>query len=201
VKSISIGGVLLGVLAVIGLVADSMGIFSFLAVQGTQSTESSKVAPQLTPQATIEAAVPDVQGVNAANGSLDNWIASFKFDFKAGFWSVGEHDYTLSIDCSGTARDYSATRTFQVSENAELFQGEVYLRLEGVHKTDLSLDPISEVHPLQRTAALVSLPHLTSAAAESAVNGDCKGSISWDGEPSQPLIAKEPYRIVEHIVP
>jgi hypothetical protein len=157
--------------------------------------------PQPTSHAITETASPEVQDAGPANGSLDNWVASFKFDFKSGFWSVGEHNYTLSIDCSGTARDYSATRTFQVSESAELFQGEVYLRLEGVHKTNLWLDPVDEIHPLQRTAALVSLTHLTSAAAESEVNGDCKGSISWDDEPSRPLVAQEPYRIVEDIVP
>ena len=144
---------------------------------------------------------PRVGSEDASSGrdapSLPNWVAPFELEFPSRFWAVGLHEYTLALDCSGSARDIAATNSVEVSYSAALLPDPVVLRLEGLQRFRLGLSGVEQIHPSQVTLAEVTITHLTFQEANAVLGGACAASIAWDGLPSQTLAPLSPYQVVE----
>ncbi|NOH01045.1 MAG: hypothetical protein HND47_03245 [Chloroflexi bacterium] len=130
-----------------------------------------------------------------------NWAIVFEYRFPSGFWSVGTHEYTLEVYCLSIKFDDgtqggSYTQIFDVSDDADLLSGDVYLRLSGLKygpQWPSTAQDIERIHPLQTTTAAIILTDNTRTEAELA-RTDCTVTISWDGGEPQLLIPGSPFQ-------
>ena len=122
-----------------------------------------------------------------------NWAIIFEYHFPAGFWTVGTHEYTLKADCPNIEEaSGTQTQTFEVSENATLLSGEVYLRGIGLNNSPIGGEPIAQIHPSQSTSAAVSFINSTRSQAELALS-NCIVTVSWDGQDPTALTPGLPF--------
>ena len=124
-----------------------------------------------------------------------NWAITFDYRFPSNFWAVGTHEYILEVVCPNLSWDDSggrSTKSFEVSEDAQLLPGDVYLRPSGTYPALLGGEPVEVIHPSQPTTAAATVADLTLSDAEQIAN-DCRYTISWDGGRPQLLTADLPY--------
>jgi hypothetical protein len=124
------------------------------------------------------------------------WDATFEHRFPPGFWSVGAHEYLFDIRCTFWDEPGTFTNTFRVSEDAELFYSDVYLRVNKVTdvlRSNALTEPLDAIHPSQRTVAQFTVQFPNFSAAASAAT-DCNILFSWDGHGSETLMALPPYQ-------
>jgi len=127
--------------------------------------------------------------LNLTTPESQNWAASSEYGFPDGFWDIGVHEYTISADCPNFRIDdpNTFTQPFIVSSDAQLFPGEVTLRVTGLKNLSDGGTVLDTIHPSQKTAARVTVgSDLSQNQAEFAL-GDCKATISWDDGPLQTM--------------
>jgi hypothetical protein len=178
---------IIGVLAIIILLLLGWRItkLQFLGVE-LAPPETPTLTPFATNTSEIPSSIPEMT-------ELTNWAITFSYRFPSGFWSIGTHEYTLENDCPNL-KDGSGswTKTFDVSENAALLSGDVYLRLSGLRDGPLESNSIESINPMQTTTASMSLIEMTRSDAELAFK-DCKVTVRWDGTSPQLLTPGLPF--------
>lgn len=124
----------------------------------------------------------------------ENWAVTFIYHFPPYFWSSGTHQYTFEHICPNVPDDSgnygSKTNNFDVTTNAPVLAGEVYLRLNGLRDGPLEGQPIESINPAQPTAAAFNWINGTFADIELHAK-DCRITISWDGGAPQALTPGE----------
>ncbi|MEK9136628.1 MAG: hypothetical protein AAB393_05850, partial [Bacteroidota bacterium] len=159
---------------------DSQAAVSTSPTTTSQPTRTVAVAPTVQP--TVQPQVTEAT----------NWAVTLEYSFPAGFWSAGTHQYSLTWLCPGEAPD-SITRDFTVSDNFALVTGDVYLRWSALRKGNPWGESVEGINPSQPTVAAVAWNLITESEAEwrAAI---CTGTVSWDGDAPQPLIAQTPFQ-------
>ncbi|KAA3645376.1 MAG: hypothetical protein DWQ07_12980 [Chloroflexi bacterium] len=156
----------------------------FLTACATAETEPP--APTITP---LPTAVPP----ETLPGT---WAVPFGTGFRGGFWAVGTHRYSLTVDCPSDLQDIEGNwNSFEVTDNVAADSNPIFLRLGG-----LSTNPFSNpggfqsINPAQETVAYVTLLGLDEEAVQDVVAG-CEIFMFFDAEETpfqlQPL---EPYQ-------
>lgn len=167
-------------------------IVSIIVAQSISQANSPgpTITQTLQPVASSTVATPEITSTSSgpliADTEIPNWAISFEYRFPAGFWSTGNHEYTLESNCpnlrgtDGNPFYGIITRTFLVSEDAALLPGDVYFRISGLRDGIFESQEVEKVHPQQTTTAVLSLIENTRSEAELAIT-DCTITISWDG--------------------
>jgi hypothetical protein len=123
----------------------------------------------------------------------ENWVVQFAYNFPVGYWSAGEHQYTIITQPCLTATSNSFTQVFKVSTEGFLFTDAiVYFRLSGLRNSKDGSAITAPINPLQFTIAIFEWVQLKQSQVE--VVKQCKIFISWDGGAQQPLTVKTPYQ-------
>lgn len=125
-----------------------------------------------------------------------NWAVSFVYNFSVPFWTVGMHEYTISVVCpSFPDLRGTWTHTFEVSENAMQYPSAIYLRFVGLRTEPLGTTStiIYTIHPTQSTVAIFSLTDLTSTKKDK-IMAECNVLITWDGGFKNSLIPHDPFK-------
>ena len=181
----------LGGRSVVALMVLCVFVFGFFyRAKSTVSVPQVTSIPAITsvPTSTLEQIPLSPEATEVAN-----WAITFEYRFPSGFWSVGTHEYTLESECPNIIENNETwTNSFVVSESADLFSGDVYLRLSGLREDVLSGNSIDSIHPLQTTIAAISSINMTRSQAELAIK-DCKESVRWDGGTPQLLTPGLPF--------
>jgi hypothetical protein len=122
----------------------------------------------------------------------DDWFASFMMDIEPNGWSLGEHQYSITIDCPQPYSVQVGRVKFNVSNESELKPGTLYLRQKGIFDERFVVGPrIDIINPSQKTAVSVALTRLTELEARRR-SKDCKVAVEWDNGPSIPVSPLEP---------
>jgi hypothetical protein len=126
-----------------------------------------------------------------------SWAVSWEWRFSAGWWSIGNHQYSIEQSCPTLPffdpdRYAKWSSTFQVSKDAPLFSRDVYLRFGGLKDSPIGGADVAKIHPSQPTTAVFTWSGMTRSKAEIAFK-DCKMRVSWDGEPQRLMSAGLPY--------
>ncbi|MEK7809409.1 MAG: hypothetical protein AAB571_10075, partial [Chloroflexota bacterium] len=162
------------------------------------SSSTATSAPTATPVPIILSTLPPASPTTAPTvaNEQSNWVIAFIYNFPAGFWSEGTHQYTLVEVCpqQGLPLVTSCTypNSFQVSKSAPLLPNPVYIRVGGLVNNMFVGGGVGAIHPSQPTIAVLRFINLTRSAAEIAKS--CKSTISWDGGAPQSLIPQEPFQ-------
>jgi hypothetical protein len=142
-------------------------------------------APTQTPTAT------------SSDTEISNWNITFEYRFPPGFWSVGNHQYTIVSNCPTNVPDDSGsvTQDFVVSDNFEFVPREIYLRWVGVKKSkELGAVSADGVNPSQRIVAVNVFFNRTKSEIE-WIAANCTCTVSWDGgAQNQPMTPQTPYQ-------
>jgi hypothetical protein len=110
------------------------------------------------------------------NSCRDLWGFSYSLEFPPGYWSTGWHNYEFELtDPNGTEYTYL---DFQVTEEADLVRGQVYLRFWTLRSAEGLL---TEINPLQDTVMQVSWgPGLSYTEMKDFRSGTAV-EVRWDG--------------------
>ena len=125
-----------------------------------------------------------------------SWAIGFQYEFPAGEFAKGVHRYRYWLHCP----PFSAEDTnidwilFEVSEEAELQPGPLYLRLHGLSPDPLtpSSHSTNAIHPDQQLIAVVHYVGLPRTVTEAAAE-ECEVMIFWDNIGRQLLMPMEPF--------
>jgi hypothetical protein len=162
------------------------------------STPTATLSPTVTPAPIILPTLLPASPTTAptAANEQSNWVIAFIYNFPAGFWSEGTHQYTLVEVCPQQGLPLVTSGTypgsFQVSKSAPLLPNPVYIRVGGLRDNMFAGGGIGAIHPSQPTIAVLRFINLTRSAVEIAKN--CKSTISWDGGAPQSLTPQEPFQ-------
>ena len=129
---------------------------------------------------------------------VSNWNINFEYQFPSGFWTVGNHQYTIDSNCATGNPDDTGSRTHQfvVAETFGATPTEIYLRWTGVTKSkELGAETFEGLNPSQTVIAVnIFFPPHTKTDIE-WIKNNCTSTISWDsGSQKQPLNPKTPYQ-------
>ena len=141
-----------------------------------------------------------LQGIDLPPASMPDefetsgYAVQFVREFDAGAWSLGEHSYTMALDCpeTGFAPFRSGEVGFTVNEAAQLFREPVYLRLTGQSRLQTGGASAMTIHPEQTTAAVISLIGITEEGA--TASADCVAELVMDTGDTYELLPGEPFR-------
>jgi hypothetical protein len=145
---------------------------------------------EATPQATT-LGVPVQPSITPSTG---DWVVTFEYRFPDRSWSIGQHTYTLQAACPNLpSLGGTWTLGFEVSTQAQVFAGWVYLRTRGLSDQPIDGSFFSQIHPDQALAAAFSLVLQSREEAEQA-RVDCSVTVVLDGGPAHLLAPHVPYQ-------
>lgn len=156
-----------------------------------QATPTPASIPTALPAASLPTAVPP------EDNQLNQWALSFSYEFPAGFWPIGQHQYGIFIDCPelGQIENAGEYHLFQVTNAVAEFEAPVYLRLAGLSTGPLDPINLDAIHPDQQTVAVVTLLGIPEDQARAAASSaDCQMVIGWDQLKAADLAAGEPFQ-------
>ena len=123
------------------------------------------------------------------------WAVPFGTGFRAGFWSVGIHRYSITVDCPSSTQDIEGVwNSFEVTEETAIDPNPIFLRLSGLSAGPLFPLGIRTINPAQETVAYVTLLGLDENGVQDAIN-ECQIFMFFDDQdtPFQ-LLPLEPYQ-------
>ena len=122
----------------------------------------------------------------------DDWFTSFMMAIEPDGWSLGEHQYSITVDCPQPYGKRISQVKFKVSNDAELKPSALYLRPKGIFDERFVVgSKIDVIHPRQKTVVSVALTRLTELEARRR-SKDCKVTVEWDNGPSIPVSPLDP---------
>jgi hypothetical protein len=124
-----------------------------------------------------------------------DWAISFQYEFPVGTFGEGRHRFRYLVHCPPLHGDEATEWVyFEISEDAQLLPGPVYLRVRGLSAEPLVLSypATTTVHPEQQITAVVHYMGLDRQAAE--LSRSCEMIIFWDDTGRHPLTAMEPFQ-------
>lgn len=152
----------------------------------------------LTPQHTNITSTSKVPGIaleqtgTSENVEGDHWFAHFMMAIEPNGWSLGEHQYSITVDCPHPYSSRVSQVRFKVSNEAQLKSDTLYLQPKGIFDERFVVGSrIDIINPRQRTAVSVALTKLTELEARRR-SKDCKVTVEWDNGPSTPVSPCEP---------
>jgi serine/threonine protein kinase len=192
----AVGGLALIAIIVLAVVIGSNSGISIANQSTVTPAPTTAVHPTAVPPTVVSltAVSPAIAPTSATE--VANWAVSFVYNFPTPFWTAGTHEYTLLSACSSVPDlNGTWTRSFQVSDNAQLIPTPIYLRLGGLYTESLATGraTIEIINPAQSTSAIWSAIQATRSEIDKIVAG-CKVSISWDGGSPQILVVQEPFQ-------
>ncbi len=142
--------------------------------------------------------VPTVETLAATVSAGDaNWAVTYGYVFPSGYWTNGQHAYTLELSCPFSDdpdfRTGTWSQSFKVSQTAQMISGTVYLRKSGLMDDILHGNPVSAINPSQNTAASFSFTELTESQAK-GFGTNCEITIKPDNHSAYTLVAGLPYQ-------
>lgn len=153
-----------------------------LAACGPAATEVPTPLPTAVP--------PEVTGIGGS------WAVGFTHEFRPGEFAAGVHRYRFLLHCPplGTEDVNTDWFLFELSEEADLNPGPLYLRLNGISSEPLVPGFLASrtFHPDQQFIAAVHYVGLSRLAAEQAVT-ECELLVFWDNVGRQMLVPGEPF--------
>jgi hypothetical protein len=106
---------------------------------------------------------------------------TWSLEFKPGYWSVGEHIYEGRI-LTGPFAGFTWSNEFTVSETAELYKGQVQMRIGGLITINDPDNPVFEIHPKQDTVMQVTWATEDESREEVlAIAQNSTFEFRWDG--------------------
>lgn len=159
----------------------------------TPQATSSPTPPNIS-TSTPEAATSLTSSVNSqSQDDMPYWVVTWELIFAPEYWSIGTHEYTIDASCPNYPdSNGNWTNTFDVSEDASLLPGKVYLRFAGVKKQPIGIAPsLDKIHPAQATVALFG--NIGTHAEDEQLSTDCTVTLSWDGGEKQVMFVGKPY--------
>lgn len=130
-------------------------------------------------------------------GDSDGWGIGFRHEFPPEFWGEGNHRYAFLVHCPVLSAENIPTewQYFQVSEEAQLRTGPIYLRVGGLSTEPLKAAYRSDivVHPAQQTIAALYFVGMSQESAERAAT-ECEAVFLWDNKFTQPLTTMESFQ-------
>jgi hypothetical protein len=104
------------------------------------------------------------------------WTFSYSFEFDPGYWTVGDHNYDISV-ISGPFTGATWSNEFEVAEPATLIDGQVQLRVFGL----ISMDgPQTVINPAQDTIMQVTWAFFESRNEANDLRSATTVVFRWD---------------------
>lgn len=161
-------------LAVAFLVVGIVVLLVLILLGGVLFQGGTEVLPTLAP--TIGVPVLPTQAPPS-----EQWAVTFEYRYPRFTLTSGQHQYTLEANCP-TLPSLSGrwTLLFEVSPEAPLLEGLVYLRTRGVSQQTIGGSFLRQVNPSQNLAAAYSLIFATRPEADQA-RQECTVAVTLDG--------------------
>jgi hypothetical protein len=123
------------------------------------------------------------------------WAIPFIFVFPPTFWEQGQHQYAIDVDCpDGAGGDVqSQAHTIIVTEDAQIFDSPLYLRLYGPSTSLIGQPSGPFIHPEQTTIAAVTILGVSTESVD-VVSSECEVRFFWDDQPPEFLSPQDPFR-------
>src|SRR5574341_357696 len=107
----------------------------------------------------------------------NGWEVLYTLEFPPGYWTAGQHENDLSVvDESGTSL---VSFTFQSTEDAPLYPGQVRIGFWGIHAIDVG--GLDEINPAQDSFMQLSQTDFASRENAQASADSAVVQFSWDG--------------------
>ena len=139
--------------------------------------------------------VASTQAPTSSTAEVPNWTISFEYQFPAGFWTVGNHNYTITSTCPTDKPDDSGSviHEFTVSDAYATNPSEIYLRWTGIKTSKLlGAESVEGINPSQTVVVVNVFFKRTKSEAE-WIATNCTSVVSWDnGEQNQPMLPQTP---------
>jgi hypothetical protein len=162
----------------------------FTACSTTNPATVQSPQPTTAPPTLLPTAVPP-------RNTPGTWAISFEYSFPSNFWDKGTHLYGFFVDCPTLIEETigGEWRWFNATDEAQLFESPIFLRLAGLSHGLLAPIEIDTIHPEQATIAVVTILGVTLENVELATSSpDCEVLIRWDDKTPKNLVAGEPFQ-------
>lgn len=144
-----------------------------------------------------EGPTPLPTAVPPDQGATGNWAIGFRHEFPTGSFGEGRHRFRLLVHCLVlVAQDINSDwQFFEISDQAPLQPGPVYLRLAGLSSDPLASQALASgtLHPNQKVVAVMHWVGIPRASAD-LVASQCETLIFWDNTGRQSLAVGEPFQ-------
>lgn len=177
-----------------GLTFILIGVLLFTCTACTAPDEVEAPTPTvLSLLISLPTAVPPESG----SGAAGDWALPLTYEFEKESIPLGLHRYGYMINCPAIANDVTGSSwiSFIVSENEELLDNPVYLRLAGMSTDPLSGYQVFNLHPDQEIIAVLTFVGISEETAQIASGStDCEVIIRLDDVLNFNLVPGEPYK-------
>ena len=138
-----------------GLTLISIWVLLLTCTACTAFNEVEKLTPTVPP---LPVSLPTAVPPDAALGEPGDLALPFTYEFEKGSIPVGFHRYGYMINCPTITNDVSGGGwiRFIVSEDEELLDNPVYLRLAGMSTDPIGGYQVFNLHPEQEIIAVVT---------------------------------------------
>ena len=176
-----------------GLTIILIGVFTLTCSACTALNEVETPTPPVPPlPLTLPTAVPP----EVAPGAAGDLALPFTYEFEKESIPLGLHRYGYMIHCPAISNEVTGSSwiSFIVSENEELLDNPVYLRLAGMSTDPIGGFQVFNLHPDQEIIAVVTFVGISEETVKIISDSpDCEVIIRLGDKSSLKLVPGEPY--------
>ena len=176
-----------------GLTLLLIGVFLLTCPACTARNEVETPTPAVPPlPVTLPTAVPP----EVAPGAAGDLALPFTYEFEKESIPLGLHRYGYMISCPAISNDITGSSwiSFIVSENEELHDYPVYLRLAGMSTDPLGGYQVFNLNPDQKIIAVVTFVGISEETVKIiSDSSDCEVIIRLDNVSNFNLVPGEPF--------
>jgi len=177
-----------------GLAFILIGVLLFTCTACTVLNEVEAPTPTVS---SLLVSLPTAVPPDPALGAAGDLALPFTYEFEKESIPVGFHRYGYMINCPTITNDVSGSDliSFIVSEDEELLDNPVYLRLAGMSTDPLGGYQVFFLHPDQEVIAVVTFVGISEETAQIASDSpDCEVIIRLDNLLNFNLVPGEFYK-------
>jgi hypothetical protein len=176
-----------------GLTLFLIGVFTLTCTACTALDKDEGPSPTVPP---LPLVLPTAVPPELAPGAAGDLALPFTYEFDKDSIPLGFHRYGYMIKCPAISDDVTGSSwiSFIVSENEELLDNPVYLRLAGISTDPLGGFKVFNLHPDQEIIAVVTFVGISEETVKIVSDSsNCEVIILLDEKSSLKLMPGEPY--------
>lgn len=170
-----------------------IGVFLLTCSACTALNEVETPTPAIPP---LPLSLPTAVPPEIAPGAAGDLALPFTYEFEKESIPLGLHRYGYMINCPAISNDITGSSwiSFIVSENEELLDNPVYLRLAGMSTDPLGGYQVFNLHPDQEIIAVVTFVGISEETVKIISDSpDCEVIIRLDNVSNFNLVPGEPF--------
>lgn len=176
-----------------GLTLISIWVLLLTCTACTAFNEVEKLTPTVPP---LPVSLPTAVPPEISLGAQGDLALPFTYEFEKDSIPLGLHRYGYMINCQAIFNDITGSSwiSFIVSENEELLDSPVYLRLAGMSTDPIGGYQVFNLHPDQEIIAVVTFVGISEETVTIiSDSSDCEVIIRLDEKSSLKLMPGESY--------